>query len=142
MLLDIQDESFDIASLLTGDRNKVGVLGGAVTDGDFTDELQDVAILSAILSTVYDILDADVELRRQMPFSISVPAQRDSGSLGSLAYYQGPEEETVMELTNRHEQWLRDPDLFWRPPTMPDFSRLQPEAQIVGRFIARDRSDK
>lgn len=98
--------------------------------------------MNAVLSTVRGILRSDRELRRQVPYSISARTQIRRSNLEHWRTYQGPEEETIAELANNHEQWSYDPDLFWRPQATPDFDHLMPEAHIVGLFMFRDRSDK
>ena len=57
-------------------------------------------------------------------------------------HYTGPNSETILELTANHDIWLRDPATFWRGPVPVDLSTLPPEAQIVGCFILRNRSDE
>ncbi|KAK5069404.1 hypothetical protein LTR51_008654 [Lithohypha guttulata] len=118
------ESALDIANLPTGDR-----------DGD-------AAILNAVLGTIRVILKSDRELHRRVPYSISTRAQREQSNPGPLMSYEGPEEETVAELASNHCSWLHNPASFWQTQATPDFDQLMPEAQMVGLFMVRDRSDK
>lgn len=104
--------------------------------------VQDAAVLVAILIAVRGVLDTDEELRRKVPMGVSFRGDRGHNVLSALMRYHGPEEETVLELALNHQRWLNDPPSFWQAQSVPDFSGLMPEAQIVAGFVARDRSDK
>ena len=95
-----------------------------------------------ILKSVRTVLQSDKELRKNVPLTISSKNQRSENSYQGLLQYEGPEEGTVIELAINHQWWSVHPASFWQAQLAPDLSRLDPEAQIVGCYILRDRSDK
>ena len=95
-----------------------------------------------ILESVRTVLQSDKELRTIVPLTVSSKNHRSENSYQGLLQYGGPEEETINELAMNHQWWSVDPASFWHAQLGPDLSRLGPEAQIVGCYILRDRSDK
>ena len=84
----------------------------------------------------------DPGLSQNVPFRVTAKGQKGIDSYHSLLHYKGPEVETVAELQSNHAMWLCDPQRFWNGELSPDLHSLGPQAEIVGCFIYRDRSDK
>lgn len=98
--------------------------------------------MNAVLNKIYQILESDRGLRRQVSYTVSTRAQGRRNNLAHFTGYRGPEDETVAVLAENCEQWFQNPALFWQTQAMPDFDQLISGAQIVGLFLARDLSDK
>ncbi|KAK5947722.1 hypothetical protein OHC33_011260 [Knufia fluminis] len=102
----------------------------------------DAATVVDILKSVRTVLQSDKELRKNVPLTISMKNQGNEKSYQGLLQYEGPEDETVTELAINHQWWSVHPASFWQAQLAPDLSHLGPEAQIVGCYMLRDRSDK
>lgn len=103
---------------------------------------QDASFLTALLNAIRDLLATDDDLRPMVPFCISARGQQGRNVERAILKYRGSDEGTVTQLMQYDERWWNQPDLFWQGPKATDFSRLIPEAQIVGWFMAGDLSDK
>ena len=94
--------------------------------------------MTTALTNIYQMLSNDDELSKLVPFRVQPKGQNDKSRLALLMQYQGPDEDTLSLLRDKHDSWLDNPSSFWTPaPVLAGAS--DPQAEIVNYYLQNDR---
>jgi hypothetical protein len=76
-----------------------------------------------------------------VPYRVTEKGQNEKARLSKLLRYKGPDSETTDLLDHCYILWSVEPSSFWTGSLLPEVDLLEPQAQIVSRFLQTKRDD-
>lgn len=99
------------------------------------DRSQKAKLITSILKDFDTILKRKDELSEMIPYQVTKKGQKQSDTYNKLLSYKGPDQRTIQLLERETGSWLKDPASFWDRPSQSSLDHMDPQAQIVGRFL-------
>lgn len=105
------------------------------------EQAEKIQRITFLLGRVRDVLGSDTVVSKAVPFKVTPKGEKQARQYQTVLNYTEPDLETLQLLEQRHEQWFKDPQQFWKPIESFTYTGPSPEAQIVDRYVSLRRCD-
>jgi hypothetical protein len=91
--------------------------------------------LTSVLGKIHQVLSNDEELAKMVKYRVQERGHNEKNRLARVLQFQGPDDDTIEVLRNNHQQWLQDPSMFWRRPSLLPVDPSDAQARIIAPFL-------
>jgi len=95
-----------------------------------------------MLENIEQLMSENKALRKLMPLQVKEKNRNDKRQYSRIFQYQGPDDETMILLTECCVHWWQNPSTFWERPLPKIVNSIDAQAHIIGCYLQELSDEK